>query len=93
MAQLIPGVLARYRQLSLREQRMLGVMAVAVLSTLLYFAIWEPAHRYVAKTRSQVMRLEAELAFDQKLVREAEALKRKPLVATLGAADLQNVIE
>ena len=92
MAQLIPGLLARYRQLSLREQRMLAVMSVAVLFTLLYLAIWEPARVYVAKTRGQVMRLEAELAFDQKLVKEADALKRKPLVATLGSTDLQSVI-
>ncbi|MCL6263590.1 type II secretion system protein GspM [Craterilacuibacter sp. RT1T] len=86
-------LLARWRQLTLREQRMLGVMSAVLLLAMAYLLLWEPASRYVVKTRSQVARLEAELVFDRKLMAEANALKRQPLVATLNAADLQTLIE
>jgi len=82
------ALVARWRQLAPREQRLL-TLAAGVLALLLgYGLLWSPWQAARERLRSENARLQADLAWLQQLAPQVQALRaRQPVVTSSRAAD------
>lgn len=87
------ALIRQWQQWTLRERRMVLLMAVVLGGAFYYLAVWEPLNRQTAKLAANVSRLQGELQQVKTLAQEAKTLTAKPALPPLAASDLQPLLQ
>ena len=86
------ALIRQWQQWSLRERRMVLMMAIVLGGAFYYLAIWEPLNRQTTKLAANVGRMQGELLQIKTLAQEAKTLSAKAALPPLAASDLQLVV-
>ena len=81
----------RWQRLEARERLALTLLAVFLLITLFYLALWQPAQRSVSEAREQYLRERELYAYLQQNTELARQMSRNNVV-TLAAEQLQGLV-
>ncbi len=76
-----------------RERQTIALGLLLLLPLLAYFALWQPAHRAVAKLQSTLPVMRAQAGQMKWQAEEAEALRLRPQPALLDATTLKALVE
>jgi type II secretory pathway component PulM len=82
-----------WKDRSLREQRLIMVLALVLAVVVFVFLLWLPASRNVAQLESQLISLRSDRAQMQSMVRELEGSNRSGNSTVPAAADLADSLK